>query len=208
MSRRQRSTRTLDVRPTYSRILEHAVRVLEEDGFDRFNVQRVLVEADVSRATLYRHFPDVDGLIEAALVETFRFAVDQYLKIVADLVDNATDPGSFRDGIRTVLQNFSTLPARIRIRRAHIIALSATRPALAAAIAEVQEALNEGWETTLEEAKRRGFIRDDVDTRAIGVIVQSITIGRIIDDAAIDHLTDDQWAQAVFQLVDRAILTP
>jgi AcrR family transcriptional regulator len=61
MARRQRSSRAPAVRPTYSKILEQAVVVLNEDGFDRFNVQRVLESAEVSRATLYRHFPDVDS---------------------------------------------------------------------------------------------------------------------------------------------------
>jgi hypothetical protein len=93
-------------------------------------------------------------------------------------------------------------------RRAHIIALASTRPELATAIAEVQESLTHRWDTTLQEAARRGLIRDDIDTRAFGVIVQSITIGRIVDDAAINHLTNDQWAEAVFALVDRAILGP
>jgi AcrR family transcriptional regulator len=208
MSRRQRNSKAPLERPTYRRIVDQAVVVLNEDGFDRFSVQRVLDEAEVSRATLYRYFPDVDGLIEAALVETFRFAVDQYLNIVANLVENATDPSSFRDEIRTVLADFSNLPAETRIRRAHIIALTSTRPELATAIADVQEALTTGWDTTLQEAKRRGFIRSDVDTRAISVIIQSITIGRIIDDAAVEHLTNEQWAEAVFHLVDRAVLTP
>jgi AcrR family transcriptional regulator len=208
MSRRQRNSKAPPERPTYRNILDQAVVVLNEDGFDRFSVQRVLDEADVSRATLYRYFPDVDSLLEAAMVETFRFAVDQYLNIVTDLVNSASDANSFRDEIRTVLHNFSLIPPEVRIRRAHIIALTTTRPELATAIAEVQDTINAGWDSTLQEAKRRGFIRNDVDTRAIGVIIQSITIGRIIDDAATDHLANDQWANAVFNLVDRAVLAP
>jgi AcrR family transcriptional regulator len=208
MSRRQRISTAPPERPTYRKVLDQAVIVLNEDGFDRFSVQRVLDNAEISRATLYRYFPDVDSLLEAALVESFRFAVDRYLNIVSALVEKAIDASSFREGIHTVLKTFSNVPADVRIRRAHIIALASTRPELATAIAEVQESLTHRWDTTLQEAARRGLIRDDIDTRAFGVIVQSITIGRIVDDAAINHLTNDQWAEAVFALVDRAILGP
>lgn len=64
---------------------------LRADGFDRFNVQEVLDRADVSRATLYRHFSDVDGLIEVALVELFRQVVDVYVDTARNLVDNSPD---------------------------------------------------------------------------------------------------------------------
>ena len=71
MSRRQRSRRHEGEHPTYTAILEQAMVVLTEEGFDRFNVQQVLDGAQVSRATLYNHFADVDTLIEAALIATF-----------------------------------------------------------------------------------------------------------------------------------------
>lgn len=52
MSRRQRTRRHEGAHPTYDKILEQATTVLSEDGFDQFNVQRVLDGAEVSRATL------------------------------------------------------------------------------------------------------------------------------------------------------------
>jgi len=127
MTRRQRSTRRSAIRPTYTKILEHARVVLNEDGFDRFNVQRVLDTAEVSRATLYRHFPDVDSLIEAALVENFRGVVDLYPGMVVDMVERSTDADDFRRAVRDFLSTFSTIPT-IRLQRTHTIALAATRP--------------------------------------------------------------------------------
>ena len=150
MARRQRSSRAPAVRPTYSKILEQAVLVLNEDGFDRFNVQRVLESADVSRATLYRHFPDVDSLIEAALVHTFRQVVDFYISAATNLVESSADLAAFRTAVRTFLDNFATIPSTVRLQRTHTIALGATRPELAAAIAEAKEELTDGWDTALD----------------------------------------------------------
>ena len=80
MSRRKRLERTPNGAPIREKLLVQAMELLANDGFDRFNVQRVLDGAGVSRPTLYRHFPDVDGLIEAAMVEIFRQQIDLNLR--------------------------------------------------------------------------------------------------------------------------------
>lgn len=64
MYRRQRATSAEARQPTQTRIVNAAVTVMREDGFDRLNIQRVLELAAVSRATLYNRFGDVDSLIE------------------------------------------------------------------------------------------------------------------------------------------------
>lgn len=193
---------------TRAKILEQATIVLNEDGFDRFNVQRVLDAADVSRGTLYYHFGDVDTLIETALVETFRQEVDLYINRVNELAHRSPDSTTFRTELRSLLQAFSTVPASVRLRRTHAVALAATRPSLAAAIASVQNSLTDGWATIIQELQRRGFIRAELDPRTTAVMVQAIALGRIVDDAADDHLTNQQFADAFYQIVDTAFLAP
>lgn len=208
MSRRQRTRRHEGVHPTYAKILEQATTVLNEDGFDQFNVQRVLDGAEVSRATLYNHFTDVDTLIEAALVATYTQETDLYRARLATLIDDAHDHAAFREALRTLNNEFSLLPAAVRLRRTHTIALGATRPTLAASIAELQDQITETWSTTIRDAQARGFVRSDLDPRATAVMVLSLTIGRIVNDAAGDQISDEQWASASFDIFDRAMLTP
>jgi AcrR family transcriptional regulator len=207
MARRQRTSKSSAERPTYRKILDQAVAALNEDGFDLFNVQRVLDSAEISRATLYRHFPDVDTLIEAALVENFRQIVDLYIGIATDLVENSPDLPAFREAVRSFLTNFSMIPAAVRLQRTHTIALAATRPALAASIAVAQEALTDGWATAFAVAQQRGLFRDDLDTRAAAVMLQAIALGRIVDDAASTHLGNERWAQSFFEFIDRTMLS-
>jgi AcrR family transcriptional regulator len=207
-SRRQRSPHGPAERPTRRKILDQAVFVLLEDGFDRFSVQRVLDGAEVSRATLYRYFPDVDGLIEEALVETFRREVDRFLNVAGDLVERSSDLASFRVEVRKFFETFSTIPAVIRLRRTHTFALASTRPKLASSIAVVQESLTDGWAATIREAQRKGFIRDDIDSRAIAVMIQSMGLGRIVDDAAVSHIGDELWASTFFEFVNRSVIVP
>lgn len=206
MSRRLRSSRAPAERPTFRKILDQACAVLRDDGFDLFNVQRVLDGAHISRATLYRHFPDVDGLIEAAPVENFRRDVYVNLSTVTGLVAQVHDNEAFRNGIRAVIQSLGHLPARLRLQRTHTIVLGSTRPELAAAVASVQEELTSGWESAILQAKERGFVRTDLDVRAVAVLILSLTLGRIVDDAAAHQLDNGRWAAAFFDIVDRSFL--
>jgi AcrR family transcriptional regulator len=190
------------------RLLEEATAALDEEGFDQFNVQRVLDRAGVSRATMYRHFEDVDGLIEAALGEVYRREVDRYSAISIELIASATDPAQFRRLLRTMLDGFSAISPTVRLQRAHTIALAATRPRLATAIALVQEAVTDRWTSVVVEGQRRGFLRADLDPRAAAVVIQALTIGRIVDDAGTTHLGNDRWAEVLFETFDRTFLTP
>ena len=207
MSRRKRLERTPNGAPIREKLLVQAMELLANDGFDRFNVQRVLDGAGVSRATLYRHFPDVDGLIEAAMVEIFRQQIDLNLRAARELVELSTDKEMFRDGIGRLLEALSKTPAQVRILRAHTVVLGTSRPELGIAVATVQESLNDGWEEVVRSAQMRGLVRKDVDPRTVGVLVQSLTIGRIIDEVAVKHMGDTNWAKALFDVLDRAFFT-
>lgn len=179
---------------------------LTEQGFDRFSVQRVLEAAEVSRGTLYHHFPDVETLIEAALVETFSQELLANQALVRDLMERSHDRASFREGLRAVANVVGAIPAVVRLRRTHTIALSDTRPNLAAAIAEVQDRTTDAWTDTVREAQRRGFARPELDARSTAVMIQAMTLGRIIDDAASEQIGNDAWSEIYFEFIDHAVL--
>jgi len=208
VARRQGSRRHGGAHPTYTKILGHAVDVLTEHGFDRFSVQDVLDRADVSRATLYNHFDDVDTLLEAALVAGFAREVEFYGTRLALLVEEASDRLAFRAALRTLLEEFSRLPSIVRYRRAHTITIGATRPVFAASIAAIQDDLTATWARTIRMGQERGFIRSDLDPHDIAVIAQSLAIGRIVDDAAGRQLGDGRWAAVAFAVLDSGFLVP
>jgi len=65
------ATKTTEERPRASEARERLLRVASDlfyrDGINTVGVDRILNEADVTRATLYRHFPGKEGLVEAYL---------------------------------------------------------------------------------------------------------------------------------------------
>ena len=206
MSRRQRLSGPPTRVSTQEKILVCAVNVLNKNGFDQFNVQEVLDTAKVSRATLYRHFPDVDGLIETALVETFSQELDRFQVLFFELVERSTDRGAFRIEVRGFLETLSAIPPIFRLRRAHTFALSSSRPSLAASVAKKQELLTDKWESTIQFGQRKGFFRQDLDARATAVIVQAIALGRIVDDSGDSQIGNERWSDVYFEVIDRTLI--
>lgn len=49
------------------RLLDHTLRVLLQDGYQKFSMNAVAQSAKASKETLYRHFGDKAGLLHAAL---------------------------------------------------------------------------------------------------------------------------------------------
>jgi len=50
------------------RLLDHTLRVLLRDGYQKFSMNAVAQSAKASKETLYRHFGDKAGLLHAALI--------------------------------------------------------------------------------------------------------------------------------------------
>jgi AcrR family transcriptional regulator len=60
-------------------IIDTAYRLFKRAGFHATGIDRIIAEADVAKMTMYRHFPNKDGLIVAVLAdraERFEHQVD------------------------------------------------------------------------------------------------------------------------------------
>lgn len=194
--------------PTYEKVLNTAITVLSEQGFDRFNVQDVLERAEVSRGTLYHHFKDVDALIEGALAGSFSREVAANRAAARKLIERCKTATEYRREIKRLLVKVAEIPASVRLRRVHTIALCQTRPSLAEAIRAEQDSNNHEWEELVELAQSKGFVRKDVDPRMAATLLQAVGISRVIDEVSTDPLTDQQWAELTFEIYDRMLFSP
>jgi AcrR family transcriptional regulator len=90
------------------RLLQTARRLFYAEGIHSVGVDRLVTEANVTRATFYRHFPTKEALVEAYLRATdsdLRTAVDQALAVddpgaalgaLLDLIGHTTNAPGFR----------------------------------------------------------------------------------------------------------------
>ena len=194
--------------PTYEKILNTAIAVLLEQGFDLFNVQEVLDRAEVSRGTLYHHFRDVDALIEEALAGSFSREVSANRAAARELIERCKTATEYRREIKRLLVRVAETPASVRLRRVHTIALCQTRPSLEEAIRSEQDSSNREWEELVELAQSKGFVRKDVDPRVAATLLQAVGISRVVDEVSTDPLSDQQWAELTFEIYDRMLFSP
>lgn len=74
--------------PARERILRTVDRLFYEEGVHAVGINRVVAEAEVTRATLYNHFVSKDALIEAYLTDRAKRAREDTRR----LVDEHSDP--------------------------------------------------------------------------------------------------------------------
>jgi AcrR family transcriptional regulator len=77
-------------RATREHLIEVATRLFAEHGYDGTSVESVLVEAGVSRGSLYHHFPGKDALF-AGVLEALNARIFSAVMGAAEQADNAVD---------------------------------------------------------------------------------------------------------------------
>jgi AcrR family transcriptional regulator len=70
------------------RILATADRLFYDEGIHAVGIQRIIAESQVTRVTLYRHFPSKDDLISAYLERRAQYDRDQVGGIIAAHADD------------------------------------------------------------------------------------------------------------------------
>ena len=90
MSTTKRRTRAVGARSVdaVDHILDAAVRVLVQDGYDVASTNRIAQEAGISIGALYHHFPNKEAVV-AAVVERFtdeaeRFILERMMEVVGE----------------------------------------------------------------------------------------------------------------------------
>ena len=107
MSERQRrAPRQARAESTIGVIFSATLQLLETDGPEKLNTNRIAARAGVSVGTIYQYFRDKDDIL-AALAE--RRAAD-VRDAIADLVINRPDMGSVRPIIQALTHSFEDAP--------------------------------------------------------------------------------------------------
>jgi AcrR family transcriptional regulator len=152
-------------------ILEAAARVLEREGLERFNTNRVAAVAGISVGSLYQYFPGKDALT-AALVE----------RTQADLDAALADAAEASEG--------RTLVASLRLLARAAIAWQMRRPRLAAALDYEERRLPLAHLLDASGAAIRRHIADVLRRHADEIAVPDLAVAaadiRAIGQALID----------------------
>lgn len=142
------------------RLLETARRLFYAEGIHTVPVDRLVTEANVTRATFYRHFPAKEDLVEAYLRAT-----DADLRTA---VANALDRGTPQAAAAALLELIGQVTCSAGFRGCHFINASAEYPDAADPV-RVAVADHRAWfqETVTALAERAGHPDPDYAGRVL-----------------------------------------
>lgn len=193
---------------TVELLLEATIDSLERRGESGVRLDDILDATGVSRSSLYHHFGDRDGLIDAARVVIFARDVDADIRELDRVLERANSAEEFRSGVRQVTATTQSPTRRARrMQRAYTIGASLSRPQLAMALASEQQRLTDRIAAIVLDAQAKGWLRHDVDPRAVAVLVQGYTLGRVLSDIDAEPVDQAGW-DGLIDTLTGALMAP
>ncbi|MFM7027295.1 MAG: TetR/AcrR family transcriptional regulator [Chakrabartia sp.] len=184
--------------PTRVRLIEAASELMQDFVPEAITTDMVLAKSGISKGSLYHHFEDLADLIETVLINQFSQMVDENAEFLRESIENAANPTEVMARMRLLTQTLQSADRRgARMNRARLIVFSHDNPRLSKKLAAEQSRLTSAYVDTIKLGIERGFIRQDVDPLALAVFIQSYTLGKLIDDIANDHVSEDAWVNLI-----------
>ncbi|KUJ42909.1 transcriptional regulator [Streptomyces albus subsp. albus] len=153
-----------DARRNRERILEAAVRAFSERGADA-PIDAIAKAAGVGSATLYRHFPTREALVEAAYRNELARVCDSVAELLADFPPDRA--------MRIWMDKFIDYLAA---KHGMAEALRAAVASGADPFAETLEKLTTAVRTLLHAGTEAGLLRSDVDPLDVGLSLSGVSL--------------------------------
>jgi AcrR family transcriptional regulator len=168
-------------------VLDAALELLAEVGYDRMTMDTVAERARASKATIYRHWPDKKALVLAALGNS------------GGVVPKVPDTGSLRGDLELyVRQAVTATKGKTGSLVTGLLAVAARDSELSALLAQQFHHEQLPMITELiERARERREVSPDVDASVIGEVLPGVLImhililGRPGNTAFVRRLVDD-----------------
>jgi len=180
------ATRSID-----DRILASALDILKERGPLAVNIESVSADAGIAKTTIYRRYEDREALLKAAINSA---------KIEVDIPDNL----STYDTFRWLLHEASELADNVVGRGTAAAMLIIEDPESVALLREMIKVRASRLSALVRSRVDAGDLRADLDLGLVATILLGAVLGQIIRGGPVD----DDWADAVLELLWPAFAAP
>jgi AcrR family transcriptional regulator len=189
---------------TKDRLINTVSEMLDGSTPQHILVEDVLAASGVARGSLYHHFGDFPALIEATLVRRFIAGVDYTNALITDITATSATATEFFARMYEMSDD-AQHPNRAhrRAERARELGMAHSNERFRALLSVEQERLTNTLVDAVEVAKEKGWVRNDLDSRAIAVFLQAYTLGRAVDDVAVTKVDPEAWNTLI-----RAVTAP
>jgi AcrR family transcriptional regulator len=128
------------------------------------------------------HFGDRDGLIAAALESAFSQIIRENVDAAIAIFSKVETQKQIRQAIPTLVDAALNLRNDARWQRVMVLSSARHRQDLSKRISDSQIMFNSALEEIVRDKQQLGVIRNDLDAREIGVLIQAAIFGRIFRD--------------------------
>lgn len=173
------------------RLLDASLRLLVERGYDRFALADVCELAGYSRGLAAHHFENKEGLLEALA----NYIVEGFAKGVSKLPTVPAGWETITRGIRYYTSSPTRNPLMFRAYMI-ILAEAAIEPKLGILAADIHQRAIASLISNLEEGKRAGNIRREIDSRSNAETIYAfqrglLTLARIETGINVAEIADN-----------------
>jgi AcrR family transcriptional regulator len=165
------------------RLLQAALNHLRTRSEADLRVTDIAREADVAVGLIRHHFGSRDGLVTSAQQVRLEGAVRADLEAAKAILTTAKDTEDFFEGIGRLTSELLDESRRdIRLSRVAVIGTAHGRPEVRETYSGTISGLIDALTGVLMQAQLSGFIRTDLDPRAIATFIQAYALGMILHD--------------------------
>lgn len=188
--------------PVKQRLLELAVQTIDESGEPGIRVNQLAESAGVTIPTLYHYFGSREGLIEEAQAERF---IRAFRTDVNNLVAALAECKTKKDLVRELQRLFKARRSQDRSlgrwQRVNALGASYARPTLAERIVRIHDDLVTQVALALMPFQRQGFIRQDIDLRAVIAWYNGAVIGKNLIEISNSSIDANEWDRTLDEAV-------
>jgi len=185
------------------RLLDAAVRCLEASCEADLRMSAIAEEAGVTIALITHHFGSRDGLIAAAQRVRVTGAARGDIDFMSGALANPGSADQWREQFQEMLASvLDDQRAPIRLGRLAALAAAHGRETLKDELSQEITRLCSAIADLIERAQWRGFVRDDVDSRAAAAVVQALLFGFVLADLDNERATWNDIRSVVMVMFD------
>jgi AcrR family transcriptional regulator len=179
---------------TKDALLRVAIEVINQGGESAIRLDSILAEVGVSPSSLYHHYGNLNGLIEAAQVERFQRSVFGNAVELRRRVEEVESAAGFVELVDATLDLYFGVDRAIsRQHRVNALGNAFGRTELLAAIAEAQKISLVIATEAVSIAQAKGFVNKDLDVAAFIAWFDGMAWGRVLIEITPDEDLGTKW---------------
>jgi AcrR family transcriptional regulator len=197
-----------DDSPTRHRILMSAVEIIDEHGEAALRLMDVARGAGITLSLITHYFGTRDNLVAEAHTVRFKGLTDADAERIVGIASQVTSKEELRAALSAVTNDvLDQRRASVRLARMSAIGAAYGRPDLLSQLGESMASLNDAMATIITGLQQSGFVRPDVDPRAVATFISSYALGAVVADLDARPAARSDIARVIDHFSDSLLVT-